>query len=174
MVRRPHRPSRRNDLIRRAMPMDAERLAVVHVETWRSTYRGILGDGYLAALDVEARARWWTRVIADGAIVHVADVDDEPVGYCWVGSSADTGWGEVIAIYVHPDHWGQGHGRQLLGAGEMSLRDEGHGNALLWVLAANRRARDFYERQGWRASKPLRIEEIGGTQVTEVRYETAL
>jgi ribosomal protein S18 acetylase RimI-like enzyme len=173
-VRKAASPTRRSELIRRAVPVDAELLAVVHVETWRTAYRGILGDDYLDALDIEGRTRWWAGLIADGAIVHIAEGDDDVVGYCWVDSSNDAEWGEVVAIYVHPDHWGEGHGHRLLATGEESLRHEGYTKALLWVLEANHRARRFYERQGWQPGKPFRIEEIGGAQVTEIRYQTAL
>jgi CTP:molybdopterin cytidylyltransferase MocA len=62
----------------------------------------------------------------------------------------------------------------LLDAGAATLRDEGFDRGLLWVLEANTRARRFYERQGWRVGKPIRVEDIGGNQVTEVRYEIDL
>jgi hypothetical protein len=52
--------------------------------------------------------------------------------------------------------------------------EAGYWRGLLWVLQGNNRARAFYERQGWALGKPIRIEAIGGTDVTEVRYEKAL
>jgi GNAT superfamily N-acetyltransferase len=82
--------------------------------------------------------------------------------------------GEVYAIYVDPHRWGEGIGRDLLAAGEQALIDDGHWQALLWVLDGNTRARAFYERQGWAQGKPIRIENIGGTDVNEVRYEKPL
>ena len=161
-------------MIRPAVPADAEELARVHVETWRIAYRGILADQYLQSLEIEPRTRWWRRSIADGAKVHVAESDREVVGYCSVGASNDQGWGEVFAIYVHPSRWDEGHGRRLIKAGEATLGEEGFSRALLWVLEGNHRARAFYERQGWNLGMPLRLEEIGGVQVGEVRYETEL
>ncbi len=73
-----------------------------------------------------------------------------------------------------PDHWGQGMGRALLNAGEARLAADGFERALLWVLEGNEAARAFYERQGWVKGKPIRLETIGGTEITEVRYEKAL
>ena len=61
-----------------------------------------------------------------------------------------------------------------LGVGERDLAGAGFEEALLWVLEGNTRARDFYERQGWSKGKPIRLEEIGGRPVTEVRYEKSL
>jgi ribosomal protein S18 acetylase RimI-like enzyme len=160
--------------IRRAVPDDAGRLARVHVETWREAYRGILPGNYLDSLSVAPRVGWWKRYVGNDAVVHVAEVDAAVVGFCSVGASDLDGWGEVFALYVHPTEWGEGHGRRLIEAGEVSLRDAGFTRALLWVLERNDRARSFYERQGWRMGKPFRVEEIGGAQVSEVRYEILL
>ena len=65
-------------------------------------------------------------------------------------------------------------GRALLAAGERALLDDGQWQALLWVLDRNVRARAFYERQGWVPGKPIRIENIGGADVNEARYEKVL
>ena len=75
---------------------------------------------------------------------------------------------------MHPDHWGEGHGRLLIRAGEDRLRRLGVRRAMLWVLEANHRARSFYEREGWTLGDPFRLEDIGGNQVGEVRYEIDL
>lgn len=160
-------------MVRWATPDDAAELADVHVTTWQKAYAGIFPEAYLDRLDRDARIRWWYRFIQEGARVHVAE-DDRVVGFCHAGGSDDDGWGEVFALYVHPLYWGAGHGFELLDAGESTLISMGHDKALLWVLEANERGRRFYERQGWEVGKPIRVEEIGGKQVTELRYEKAL
>jgi GNAT superfamily N-acetyltransferase len=104
----------------------------------------------------------------------VAEDDSGIYGFCAVGPSTDEDWGEVYAIYVDPHRWGEGVGRDLLAAGEQALIDDGHWQALLWVLDGNTQARAFYLRQGWAQGKPIRIENIGGTDVNEVRYEKPL
>lgn len=161
-------------MIRWASLDDAPSLADVHVTTWQKAYAGILEADFLAGLDRERRARWWRGIVDAGARVHVVDVEGKVVGFCYAGDSDDAGWGEIYAIYVLPEHWGEGYGRELLTAGKESLAADGHDCALLWVLEGNDRARRFYERQGWTIGKPIRVEEIGGFQVTEVRYETNL
>lgn len=161
-------------MLRWAVPDDAASLADVHVTTWQEAYHGILPEVYLSGLDRTARARWWSHFITEGARVHVAEVGGAPVGFCHAGDSIDDGWGEVFAIYVHPSHWGEGHGKELLDAAELQLAGDGHARAHLWVLELNNRGRSFYERQGWQLGKPFRVEEIGGAQVTELRYEKNL
>lgn len=161
-------------MLRWAVPDDAADLADVHVTTWQEAYRGIFTDDFLDSLDRGTRARWWRTFLTDGARVHVAVTGGSVVGFCHAAGSDDEGWGEVYSIYVHPDHWGAGHGHSLLAAGEEALADAGHRRALLWVLEENERGRAFYERQGWMPGKPFRVEEIGGVQVTELRYEKDL
>jgi GNAT superfamily N-acetyltransferase len=158
--------------VRWAVPGDADAVADVHVATWQQAYRDIFSEEFLAGLDLDARRRWWRNRLEDGARVPV--VGDPAVGFCFVGDADDEDWGEVYAIYVRPDRWRRGIGNRLIAAGADLLREMGHHRALLWVLRDNDRARRFYESQGWRLGKPIRVEEIGGTQVTELRYETDL
>lgn len=155
------------------MVEDASALADVHVATWQEAYRGIFSDEFLDELDVGRRRDWWHRKLDGGAKVHVIDIG-RVVGFCYPGFADDEGWGEIYSIYVHPHHWNAGHGRALLMAGEETLREAGYERALLWVLEGNDRGRLFYERQGWVKGKPMRIEDIGGQQVSELRYETDL
>lgn len=160
--------------VRSPRPGEALALARIHVETWQQAYSHVFPEEFLAHLDLDRREQWFAARISVGEGLIVAEAGSEPAGFCFFGDSSDEGWGEVFAIYVHPDHWGEGHGRRLLVAAERGLAERSHRRALLWVLDKNHQARDFYERQGWVLGKPIRIEEIGGTQVTEVRYERFL
>lgn len=161
-------------MIRLAVQQDSDRLAEVHVKSWQHTYRGTFPDHFLDSLDVERRARFFADRIGAGALVFVAETEGAVVAFCWPTHGDEEGWGEILSIYAHPDHWGHGHGRALLEAAERHLREEGLRRVLLWVLDSNTRAREFYERQGWSLGGGMKIEEIGGVQVTEVRYEKEL
>ena len=160
-------------MVRRAGVADARALADIHVSSWQATYRGVLDDTFLDNLDRVARQRWFALQIERGVSVLVSP-DDEPAGLAWFGEAREEGWGEVFAIYVHPDQWGQGHGRLLMERAQQEMRDLGFERGLLWVLDSNKRARRFYEKQGWTLSSRVKLEEMGGTQVTEVRYEVDL
>jgi GNAT superfamily N-acetyltransferase len=161
-------------VIRPAARDDAIRLAEVHITSWQHAYRGLFPDEFLERLDIDRRIQFFAERIGAGDSVLVSEADGEVVAFCWPSASSEPGWGEILSIYAHPDHWGKGHGRALLEAGEDHLRGQGFQRALLWVLDANARAREFYERQGWVLGGGLKLEEIGGTQVTEVRYEKEL
>jgi hypothetical protein len=47
--------------IRPARPGDETAIARVHVDSWRTTYRGIMPDDVLAGQSVERRERQWTQ-----------------------------------------------------------------------------------------------------------------
>jgi ribosomal protein S18 acetylase RimI-like enzyme len=162
-------------LIREAQIEDARGVAQVNVASWQAAYPGLIDQTFLDSLDVDGRTESWQRILHQrrGRVL-VAEEEGSVIGFCAVGPAIDDDWGEVFAIYVDPQHWGHGVGRDLLVAAEHSLAEAGFPRALLWVLEGNDRARVFYERQGWAPGKPIRIEAIGGSDVTEVRYEKAL
>jgi GNAT superfamily N-acetyltransferase len=164
-----------DSVIRNGRVDDAQELGRVHVAGWRSAYHGLIDQTFLDSLNADSRARWWREAVGrPGQTLSVAEVDRVVEGFCLCGPSDIEGWGEIRAIYVSPDHWGTGLGHRLLAAGELALRDAGFDRALLWVLEQNTQARRFYERQGWVLGRPIRIENIGGFDVTEARYEKQL
>lgn len=160
--------------IREARREDARDLAVVHITSWQHAYEDDFPKEFLESLDFDRRQSWFESRIDQGGGLLVAEIGGSPVGFCFFGKSSDQGWGEVFAIYVAPDRWGEGHGSRLLATAESELVERGFDRALLWVLDTNQGARAFYEIRGWVLGKPIRLEEIGGRQVTEVRYERSL
>jgi GNAT superfamily N-acetyltransferase len=158
--------------IRPARPGDAVGLSRVQTETWQWAYRGVFPSEFLTGLIVPV-SRWEDRLMG-GVTTHVVTKKAEVVGYSSIAPADDPGWGEVRAIYVHPDHQGRGYGSALLSAGLTSLAALGFRWALLWVIDRNLQGRSFYESRGWTLGRPIRIEDIGGTQVTLVRYERDL
>jgi GNAT superfamily N-acetyltransferase len=161
-------------VVRTARSEDSRRLAEIHVTSWRQAYDGLLPSEFLRALSVESRHEWWSRRLkaleVGGAVLVVADSELQmPEGFAFIGPCSVTE-GEIYAIYVDPRRWRGGLGSELLAAAERALADEGFGQAILWVLEGNERGRSFYETRGWRPDGALKIEEIGGVQVTELRY----
>jgi ribosomal protein S18 acetylase RimI-like enzyme len=163
-------------MIRQAQPEDAESIALVHVRGWQSAYRDVFPGEALAGLSVEQRAQMWRGQIASGGAVIVAEENAVVQGFAAVGPSQDEeaeGFGELYAIYVEPSLWGRGIGRELCRAAEEALRRGGFGEAILWVLEDNPRARRFYEAIGWRTDG-MRTIEILGVEVPELRYRKPL
>jgi ribosomal protein S18 acetylase RimI-like enzyme len=161
-------------VLRPALPRDADAIARVHVETWQSTYAGLVPNDYLARMSVARSAPQWHRAAAQaekGNDLMVAEVDEEVVGFVSFGPTRSPKLpysGEVYALYVGIDWQGHGLGRRLLITALEALLREGHQSAMVWVLAANP-ARFFYEAMGGERAGE-RLEEFAGTQLEELAY----
>lgn len=159
---------------------DVEAVARVHVESWRSTYRGLVPDDYLAGLSVERRADIWRRLIAEADAdrgVLVLEDDGDVIGFCHYGPSRDDdvdGTGEVTSIYLAAERWRHGGGTQLLDAAVSAMTAAGYANATLWVLDGNDRARAFYEARGWVRDGTVKVDDQGPFRLRELRYVRAL
>lgn len=161
---------------------DCDRVAEIRVRGWQRAYRGMIPQSYLDGLDVaqdaERRRGYLTR--PDDAVVDLVaeDAGGRVVGWACHGpyreSEVRIAQGELYALYAHPDHVGQGAGRALLAETVRRCSAAGHDRLLLWVLAANARARRFYERAGFRPDGAREPFEVDGVTVPEVRYARAL
>jgi GNAT superfamily N-acetyltransferase len=167
--------------VRSATPRDATAIASIHVESWRVAYRGQLPDDVLDDLSVDRRAELWSGVISANGPANAVLLSERGgvvEGFAHVcearDSDAGPGVGEVSAIYLRPQAWGQGLGRELMAAALARLREAGSRWATLWVLSTNDRARRFYEVGGWQVDGTERTEHIGGAPVAEVRYRREL
>ncbi|HEV2376067.1 MAG TPA: GNAT family N-acetyltransferase [Streptosporangiaceae bacterium] len=163
--------------IRRAEITDAVQIARVHVDSWRAAYAGLMPDDVLASLSVERRAEGWRHLLA-ARPPHcglIAIRGSTAVGFAYVGPCRDEGCpadaGELMAIYVRPDAWGNGWGAVLHRAALSGLSAAHFPVAVLWVLEANARAHAFFARQGWSLDGARRGEEYRGTTLQVVRYQ---
>ncbi|MET9730910.1 GNAT family N-acetyltransferase [Streptomyces sp. NPDC006458] len=158
---------------------DCDRVAEIRVGGWRSAYRGLMPQPYLDSLSVAADAdRHRARFVAADSVAVNLVAEREPggeiVGWACHGPYRDgevrTTDAELYAIYVAPEHYGDGVGRALLAESVRRCTAAGHARMLLWVLRENIRARRFYERAGFAADGAEEPFEAGGALVPEVRY----
>lgn len=157
--------------IRPATPEDASEIAQVHVDSWRTTYAGIVPDEYLATLNKAERATQWQEWLTRDIPVYVAALDGKVVGFISGGSirePIETYDAELYAIYLLQPAQGQGIGRQLLHQVVTSLRSKGFKSMVVWVLEQNP-AKHFYIRTGAQLLTSKNIE-IGGATLAEVAY----
>ncbi len=162
--------------IRTAIPADAGAIANVHVDTWRTTYDGIVSSTYLAGLSYRNREAAWTDILVnapDTASTFVAEkADGEVIGFANGGperAGDRTYQGELYSIYLLEIHQRRGVGRRLVSAVAQRLVDVGIGSMLVWVLQDNGPARRFYESLGGKRVGSQVIA-IGGKEVVEVSY----
>lgn len=155
---------------------DAQSIAQIHVQGWQCAYRGQIPQDYLDSLSTEKRLKFWKNLLSDletKSVTLVAEKEGKVIGFCCVGPGRDEdagSSGELTAIYIHPNHLGQGAGTALMKQSLKVLREKGFTKATLWVLGTNQKTRDFYEKNGWKIDGKTKIEEKNGIKLSEVRY----
>ena len=161
--------------IRAALPADAHGIARVHVDSWRTTYVGIVPDKVLARLSYGNRERFWHNVLTERdsqTVVFVAeDNAGQIAGFASGGPEREgiEGYqGELYAIYLYADSQARGAGRQLTVNVAQALAARGLNSMLAWVLADNP-ACGFYEALGGNqiTSKDITI---GDATLREIAY----
>jgi len=160
-------------VIRPARIADAEQIANVEIETWRTTYAGMLPDRVLLNMSPRRQIAAWVGFLRhrpdDARIAQSAK--GAVIGFGNCGRQRDSTFdygGEIYTLYVLPDAQGQGMGRQLLLALFARLVATGHASALAWVVRANP-ARYFYERLGGKQIMHRPIP-VGGQPVDAIAY----
>jgi L-amino acid N-acyltransferase YncA len=91
--------------IREAKVSDAEGVAKVHVDCWRTTYKGIVSDVYLERMSYERRAELWSENIArtDNYVLVAEREDGKIIGFA-DGGKRETNQvensGDLTSIYI--------------------------------------------------------------------------
>ncbi len=162
--------------IRPATTEDSTGIAKVHVDTWRTTYAGIIPEGHFNGLSYESRQQMFQEKLLNPKprwhLLVAVDSANQVVGFVGGGvnrSHKDYPFaGEIYAIYLRQHLQGQGIGGRLFSAASQRLSQDGFHSMMLWVLEANP-ACHFYQRMG--GSKiGHKLETIGGTTLPEVAY----
>ena len=161
--------------IREATADDAAAIARVHVDSWRSTYEGIVPADYLENLSYDDHEGFWQALLArygETNFVYVAEnARGEVVGFASGGPERDGGEdydAEVYTLYVLDDHQRKGFGKQLTHAVTSRLKAGGFKSVVLWVLEDNP-ACGFYESLGGKRVKQEDAN-IGGADLSGIAF----
>src|ERR1051326_3096978 len=129
-------------------------MAKVHVDSWRTTYTGIVPDSYLANLTYARRETFWRDILGNARLHGYPFVAinnaGEIIGFVFAGPqhNGDPAYqAELSSIYLLQEYQDQGIGRQLARRLVEALVQAGIRSMLLWVFAANP-ARCFFEALG--------------------------
>ena len=161
--------------IRLATLADAEAIAHVHAESWRTAYRGALSDAYLSGpIDAERTQVWRERFAQPpgGQYVAVAQIDGRIAGFVCAYGGDDPQWGTFIDnLHVLPEHKRHGIGMRLMRmAASWSAQAYPGQGMYLWVLESNLPARAFYERIGGEQVERGTWTPPDGSSLPKLRY----
>ncbi|WP_161951249.1 GNAT family N-acetyltransferase [Streptococcus suis] len=152
-------------------PMESETeiqgKAYVHWKSWQEAYADLLPQEFLENVYTLERCQDWAVRYPQNILV--ALVDERVVGFTCYGASSQEDLqpaGEIYALYVLSDYYGQKIGYQLMQAALEKLQS--YKQISLWVLEGNARAIAFYEKVGFRFDGVKKTVNLGAER-TEYR-----
>ena len=137
--------------IRPAHRENAECLASIHEDAWRSTYQGLIPHLQLARMIARRGPGWWQNCLQRDALILLLEFDNKICGYANLGRNRAPRLpygGEILELYLKPVYQGLGFGRQLFQAARETLSDKGMHGLIVWALEENHQACNFYMHMG--------------------------
>lgn len=138
--------------IRRAIKDDIPGIAKVHVDSWKTTYKGIFPNEFLGNITYEQREKQWENIFQqedEYQFRFVAEtLNGEIVGFI-DGGVERTGTynceGELYAIYLLQEYQGMKIGQKLFQALLSDCKNNDMQSLLVWVVT-NNPSKKFYEK----------------------------
>ncbi len=160
--------------IRRANIEDADGIAKAHVDSWKTTYKGIIPDDFLNGLSYEDRTELWKQNIIreDNYVIIVENAQGKIVGFAdaWKReTNIEENTCDLTSIYLLEEYQGIGIGRALMKELFIHFKKMGYSKIFVDVLEDNK-TKYFYEYYGAKFIKNVQIK-IGGKVLDESKYE---
>lgn len=159
--------------LREAAPQDALLISQMIAASWRGAYCDLIDPEYLNRLPDEYWLPSMRTWLESGRMYgYIAEIDGEPVGCVIFGRAREEShaiWGEIVSLYVLPQHIGHGIGSALLSAAINALHAEGYTSIYLWALLDYRKAWRFYQRHGFRFTIDQEQYKLGASTMSDIR-----
>lgn len=158
--------------IRKCLETDASRASEIYALSWKTAYQGIVPQTYLDELPLDQ----WTPFLKESSNIDFVLLDGgKYIGVSSVSEAGDKnkkmcGWGEIVSIYILPKHFGMGYGKKLFSYMIDYLKQHGYDKIYLWVFRENKRARAFYEHNGFSPTEDISNINIEGKEIVEIKY----
>ncbi|AGB30105.1 GCN5-related N-acetyltransferase [Natrinema pellirubrum DSM 15624] len=156
--------------VRSATEDDFDAITAVARATWHDTYDELDADTIDETVDA-----WYTDdsmpLEAPGTVVLVAERDDELVGFTHAVAQGETA--DILRMYVHPDHQGEGVGSALHERLMATLEETDAEEVRSFDFAFNDASRRFYEGLGFEQTDEGEVE-IDGEYYPEAVYTLEL
>ncbi|WP_173917042.1 GNAT family N-acetyltransferase [Halobacillus sp. Marseille-Q1614] len=149
--------------VREARFEDAEQIANIHIESWKSTYKDLIDEQDMSNITLENRIALWETILkspVNGQIALVIENDEgELVGFISGGKERTKNYnydGEIYAVYLLDSYQRKGYGSKLLQRFGEEMKNSGYESLLVWILTRNP-STDFYRKFG---AAPVEAEEV--------------
>ena len=158
--------------IREARPKDFARVAAMHYPVWRQSWNGIVAPH---VLDMIGTPKTWvdiqypTTLKRGGWSMWMAESRGKLIGMMLCGPDlSDPKHIQIDALYITEDNQRHGVGGLLL---NKALDEYPDNDMILWCADKNQKARDFYEKKGFRIDDRTYVwKPLPGVSVPHVGY----
>lgn len=162
-------------VVRCANIHDLGHITKIFVESWQSTYAGILSENFLFNLSGNGPKTFWRNSIDNPSMKNILlvaeDSDAGVIGFVSGGKPRIGSLGmksEIYELYLLDSFQGLGIGRHLFSKAAKQLHVMFGISLLVWVVEKNP-SRFFYERLGGKKFA-IRREKIAGTEIQQFCY----
>ncbi|MEY4100079.1 MAG: hypothetical protein RL300_1250 [Pseudomonadota bacterium] len=167
--------------VRPAAMRDAKSITEIRARSSQAAFKAVFpGEAVPVGGTPEHTLVYWREAIEYGEPqVLVAVQGSTVVGFVGFDRSRDpktpNTMGEIWALYVEPDHWGEGLGLALWDAAREGLMFEGCTKVSAWVPLGCERAMRFFDMAGFkREMTTIKTVPMGNTRVEEIRFKRDL
>lgn len=160
--------------IRQGNRDDIKEISKIYIDTWKSTYSGLVPDNFLNELSYEEGENKWVNFLSNQlhqSFIYVATNDSEEIiGFAAARIINDKEFkGELYALYLLPKAQGLGAGRSLISTTAEHFIKEGIFSMMVWVMKNNKSGSGFYKRLGGKYYTH-RDSQFGGFLVEDEAY----
>jgi ribosomal protein S18 acetylase RimI-like enzyme len=163
--------SRTGIRVRKGTSRDAGVLADLFRQSWELSYRGIIPHLHLESIIRRRDKAWWQSAAGGNTGLLVLEVAGTVAGYVTFGRvrGRSKHQGEIYELYLKPTHQGLGFGEHLFEGARFALDQRSLKGLVIWALADNQQACDFYWRRGGRPIART-SDRIGGVKLEKIAY----
>ena len=163
--------SRSEIRVRKGAPRDAATLADLFRQSWELAYRGIIPHLHLESMIRRRDKAWWQSAASGADGLLVLEVAGVLAGYVTFGRARGRSkhQGEIYELYLIPTHQGLGFGEHLFEAARHALDMRRLNGLVVWALADNIGAGEFYWRRGGRPAAKT-TDRVGGVKLQKIGY----
>lgn len=140
--------------IRKVKTGDAQTLAYIQTESWKSAFSGILSEEDLHRFtNINKAEEMYTTLlskdIGNGSILLVNEEPHCMLYWDKTREEDEQDFAELICIHSLDRNWNKGYGSIMLQHALAEMKEARFNKVMLWVFKENIRACKFYEKHGF-------------------------
>lgn len=140
--------------IRKVKQGDADTLAYIQTESWKTAFKGIIDAEMLdKCTNIDKARLMYQRLLDENkGNGYLLTVDNKSLCIAYWDKVRDLELAlkaELICIHSLPDNWHKGFGSKMMDMVLDDIKKSGYFEVVLWVFKDNLRARAFYEAKGF-------------------------